>query len=65
MIAPLLAIEKRNHHSGGVKEVLLVVHEGGDSPLCEELCEVPNEPSLILEGSRVLATIAYSARAMA
>ena len=40
------------------KEVLLAVHEGGDSPLCEDLCEVPNEPSLIPEASRALATIA-------
>ena len=65
MIAPLPAIEERNYHSGSVKEVLLAVHEGGYSPLCEDLCEVPNESSLIPEASRALATIAYSARAMA
>ena len=48
-----------------VKEVLLVVHEGGNSSLFEDLCEVPNESTLIREASRALATIAYSARAMA
>ena len=65
MIAPFPVIEEKNHHSGSVKEVLLTVHEGGDSPVCVDLCEVPNEPSLIPKASRALATIAYFARAMA
>ena len=48
-----------------MKEVLLAVHEGGDSPLCEDLCEVPNESSPIPEASRALAIITYFAKAMA
>lgn len=40
------------------------MHEGGDSQLCEDLCEVPSEPSFLPEASRPLATIAYRATAM-
>ena len=47
--------ERENHHSNGVKEVLLATHEGKDSSLYENLCVVPSQPNqfvdLVLEGA--------------
>ena len=55
----------KNHHSGIVKEVLLVVHEIRKCPLCEDLCTVPSEHILLPKASQPFATVSYPAAAMA
>ena len=52
-------------HSDSIKEVLFAMHERGDSPFCEDLCEMPNELSRLKEASRPLATVGYLAKPMA
>ena len=64
MIVPLLVREEKTHHSGGIKEVLLTMHEGKKYPICKDLYKMPSEPNLLSKASRPFAIIVSSPKVM-